>query len=208
MNCLVSIAASIVAGNFLHLNTRNFEGSFTNHQQSQTQEAQALSVEFSQHQVPIVRFPRDVYPVVKFSEITLPQIQVQANQHLTIITIPTSLLFECGKHQIAAKAEKALNQVSQAVNNRYPGSWLQILGHADSRGSSKDNFQLSEQRAVAVQQWFSKQARLNVSMLTKQGYGETQPIVSNKRFDCYNNAIARQKNRRIEIVIQKLNHQV
>ncbi|MUG95555.1 OmpA family protein [Scytonema sp. UIC 10036] len=208
IHCLVSITASIVAGTFLQSTTINSEGSFTNARQSQAQKVQVLSVEFPQQQVPIVRFPRDVYPEIKFSEITQPQIQVQANKHLTIITIPTSLLFECGKHHIAEKAEKALNQVSQAINNRYSGSWLQILGHTDSKGSSKDNLQLSEQRAVAVQQWLSKQHHLNVSMVTTQGYGETQPIVSNTRFDCFERAIARQKNRRIEIVIQKLDHQV
>ncbi|KAF3883873.1 OmpA family protein [Tolypothrix campylonemoides VB511288_2] len=205
---MVSIAASIVAGNFLHSTTINSEGSLIGYQQSQAQEVQALSVELPQQQVPIVRFPRDVYPVVKLSEITLPQIQVQANKHLTIITIPTRLLFKCGEHQMAAKAEKALNQVSQAIDNRYSGSWLQILGHTDFRGSSKENFQLSEQRAVAVQQWLSKKGLLDVSMVTTQGYGKSQPIVSNTKFDCFTRDIARQKNSRIEIVIQRLDHQV
>ncbi|WP_407891879.1 OmpA family protein [Scytonema sp. NUACC26] len=200
--------ASIVAGTFLHSTTTKYKESFTNYQQIQAQEAQTLSVELPQQQIPVVSFPLDVYPVVKLSEITLPQIQVQANKHLTIITIPTHLLFECGKHQIAAKAEKILNQVKQAVNNRYSDSWLQILGHSDFRGSSKDNFELSKRRAVAVQQWLSKQHDFNASMVTAQGYGESQPIVSNQSFDCSDRAFVRQKNHRIEIVIQKLDHQV
>ncbi|GAB1544500.1 hypothetical protein NUACC21_71760 [Scytonema sp. NUACC21] len=197
------IAIAFVAGNFIHRTTTKPEERLT-----KSQESQVLSIQFSQPQVPVVRFPRDIYPEIKISEITLPQIQVQENQHLTIITIPTNLLFECGKHQIHEKAKQVLNQVSQAINNRYPGSWLQILGHADSRRTQKENLQLSEERATAVQQWLSEKVRLNVSAITKEGYGATQPIVSNMKFDCFNNPTGRQKNRRIEIVIQKLNNQL
>ncbi|WP_016865482.1 MULTISPECIES: OmpA family protein [Fischerella] len=80
---------------------------------------------------------------------------------------------------------------------------MQILGHTDSVGSEDDNLKLSEQQALALQSWLSQKGGLDISLITKQGYSETQPIASNNNSDGSDNPVGRQNNRRIEIVIQK-----
>jgi len=156
-----------------------------------------------QHSVvptPSVKFPKDIFPEVKFSELTIPQIQVQENDQLTIITLPTDLLFDSNTDKIRPEAEKVLHQVSQTISNRYPDTWLQILGHTDSVGSEQYNLDLSERQVAAVQRWLSKKGGIDLFLMTKEGYGRTQPLTPNKS----DNSVGRQKNSRIEIVVQKL----
>lgn len=210
---LVPIALTIIAGNFIHRAIAKAETNLQKIQSSPVKfsEARKLAVHYSKVQYPSIKFPQDTYPEVKLPEITSEQIRVQENQHLTIITLPADILFEDNdnKNIIRQDAEKTLRQVSQAINNRYPDTWLQILGHSDSKGSKDDNLKLSEEWVTAVQRWLSEKGGIDVSLMTKEGYGETQPIAPNTKSHCSDNIVGRQKNSRIEIVIQKLqNNQV
>lgn len=152
---------------------------------------------------PNVKFPKDIFPEIKFSELTNPQIHVQENSELTIITVPADLLFDSHTARLHLDAEKVLYQVSQAITNRYPGTWLQILGHTDSVGSAKSNLDLSEKQVATIQKWLSKKGGIDLYLMTRQGYGGTQPLVPNKKPDDSDNPSGRQQNRRIEIVVQK-----
>lgn len=202
---LIPIFLVSIVSNFVYNTTTKPKDSFSKSQRSQTEyrEAQALAVHFLQTPHPVVKFPKETYPEVKFAEITSPQIQVQENKYLTIITMPSDILFDNKTDNIRSDANKVLHQVSQFIKNRYPDTWLQILGHTDSKGSEESNLKLSEQWVAAVQQWLSQKGGVDVSLMTKQGYGETQPIVSHKTSDCFQNLSELKKNRRIEIVIQK-----
>ncbi len=169
---------------------------------------QVSKIRLSEVPIPNVNFPEEVFPEIKFSEITCSKIRVQENKDLTIITLPADILFYSGKDQIRPQAEKVLSQVSHAISDRYPNTWLQILGHTDSVGSEGDNLKLSEQQALAVQRWLSEKGGINISLMTKQGYGETQPITPNSNSERSENSVARQNNDRIEIVIQKTSNHV
>ncbi|TFI52449.1 OmpA family protein [Mastigocladus laminosus UU774] len=176
----------------------------SNHQMLAKQylKKQGSKILFYEVQIPSVNFPDEVFPEVKLSEITCSKIRVQENKDLTIITLPADILFYSGKDQIRPQAEKVLSQVSQAISDRYPNTWLQILGHTDSVGSEGENLKLSEQQALAVQRWLSEKGGIDISLMTKQGYGETQPIATSE------NSAVSQNNHRIEIVIQKTSNHV
>ncbi|BAZ68216.1 MAG: OmpA family protein [Pelatocladus maniniholoensis HA4357-MV3] len=188
----------------------NLKNNFSNNQMFAKQylKKQGSKILFSQVQIPNVNFPEKVFPEIKVSEITCSKIRVQENKDLTIITLPADILFYSGKDQIRPQAEKVLSQVSQAISDRYPNTWLQILGHTDSVGSEADNLRLSEQQAFAVQRWLSEKGDIDISLMTKQGYGETQPIAPNSNSDSSENSVASQNNHRIEIVIQKTSNHV
>ncbi|NMG10694.1 OmpA family protein [Brasilonema sp. UFV-L1] len=207
---LVPITVIMTADSFVYC-AATTEVNFSRVQPLQTKfpEAQLLARHFSKVQNPIVRFSEDTYPQVKLPEIISSQIQVQENEYLTIITLPADILFDSSKNMIRPDAENILRQVSQAINNHYPNTWLQILGHTDSKGSENDNLKLSEQWVSAVQSWLNQKGGIDISLISKEGYGETQPVARNKKSDNSDNPAGRQKNRRIEIVIQKLaSHQV
>jgi outer membrane protein OmpA-like peptidoglycan-associated protein len=201
---LAPIALTILANYFLCCTTAKTESP-----KAQFLKAQLPGLEFSKVRTPIVQFSKDIYPEVNLPEIISGQIIVQENQYLTIITLPADTLFDSNKDTIRPDADKILRQVSQAINNRYPHTWLQILGHTDSKGSKYYNLKLSEEWVAAVQKWLSEKGGIDMSLISKEGYGEAQPVAPNHKSDSSDNPPGRQKNRRIEIVIQKLvNHQV
>ena len=70
-----------------------------------------------------------------------------------------------------------------------------IEGHTDNQGDEKANQQLSEQRAAAVFEVLSLQG-VKPDRMQIKGYGQSKPMATN------DTAEGRQKNRRVEIIIQ------
>ena len=73
---------------------------------------------------------------------------------------------------------------------------IEIAGHTDSIGDNKANQILSEKRAISVKN-FLVENLINSNRIFCVGYGEKQPVESNKTKN------GREKNRRIEIRILK-----
>jgi outer membrane protein OmpA-like peptidoglycan-associated protein len=75
-----------------------------------------------------------------------------------------------------------------------------IEGHTDGKGSDSYNQGLSERRAVAVKTALVvgglQEARLNV-----RGFGKTRPVAPNQTPDGADDPDGRQRNRRVEVVI-------
>ncbi|HEY1166646.1 MAG TPA: OmpA family protein, partial [Chitinophaga sp.] len=71
---------------------------------------------------------------------------------------------------------------------------LKLAGHTDNVGRDDNNMRLSKDRAESVKQYLVSQGA-NPSRIEATGYGETQPIASNKT------AAGRQKNRRVEFTL-------
>lgn len=77
---------------------------------------------------------------------------------------------------------------------------VSIEGHTDAKGSDAYNDALSEKRAQAVKQWLV--ARKAVPEGTKVvAYGEKKPIAPNEKPDGADDPEGRQKNRRVEVVV-------
>lgn len=102
-----------------------------------------------------------------------------------------TILFDTGKTTLKPASFTVLNNAI-AILNQYPNTKFYIDGHTDSVGSEANNQKLSEGRAAAVVTYLSENG-VDASRLESRGFGESQPLVSNKTKD------GRSTNRRVEI---------
>ena len=125
-----------------------------------------------------------------------PSVDADACQALITSAINgQKILFETDKAVIKSDSEGVLDAVAKAAN-KCPAVRMEISGHTDSRGRDAYNQELSEARATAVTTYLAN-AGVTAARLDAKGYGETQPIASNKNRD------GRAQNRRIEFNVIK-----
>jgi outer membrane protein OmpA-like peptidoglycan-associated protein len=110
-----------------------------------------------------------------------------------VVNFPSNVTFAVDSARIQPGFYRTLDDVS-ATLNRYPQSYLDIVGHTDSTGSEAYNQSLSERRAGSVSNYFRSRGVVP-ARIASYGMGETQPIASNA--DGY----GRQQNRRVELRI-------
>lgn len=103
-----------------------------------------------------------------------------------------NLEFDLGKATIRAKSYSTLNRVAALLIQK--NFSLKLAGHTDNTGSDALNMGLSKDRAEAIRSYLVSQGA-NASRIEATGYGEEQPIASNKT------ASGRQKNRRVEFTL-------
>ena len=118
------------------------------------------------------------------------------------IDLAADVLFDFDKAVLLPKAQQTLSQAAGIIHDKAKGK-VRIDGYTDAKGSDAYNQGLSERRATAVQMWFKTQGNLkNVTFVT-QGFGAKNPVAPNTKPDGSDDPNGRQKNRRVEIVIQK-----
>jgi outer membrane protein OmpA-like peptidoglycan-associated protein len=110
-----------------------------------------------------------------------------------LVNLKNDLLFPTGSSTLTPGAVNQLTQLA-GVLVKYPTNHLVISGHTDDTGSAATNNTLSQQRARSVQAVLLQNGVKNEQVLT-QGFGESQPIASNKTKE------GRSKNRRVEVYI-------
>jgi len=110
-----------------------------------------------------------------------------------MVNLPGNITFATDSAQIQPQFYATLNEISQTLN-KYPNTYLNIIGHTDSTGDANYNQALSERRAASVSSYFVSQGVMQQRIST-QGRGETQPIASNDTPE------GRQTNRRVQIEI-------
>lgn len=103
-----------------------------------------------------------------------------------------NLEFDFGKSSIRSKSYPSLNRVAELLIKK--GISLKLAGHTDDIGSEAANMKLSKDRAESVKNYLVSQG-VNASRIEATGYGELQPIATNKT------AKGRQDNRRVEFTI-------
>jgi OOP family OmpA-OmpF porin len=103
-----------------------------------------------------------------------------------------NLEFEFGKSTIRERSLPYLNKVAALLVKKDIS--LKLGGHTDAVGSENANMMLSKDRAESVKTYLTQQGA-NASKIEAVGYGETQPIATNK------NEAGRQKNRRVEFTL-------
>jgi outer membrane protein OmpA-like peptidoglycan-associated protein len=106
------------------------------------------------------------------------------------------VLFDTAEYKLKPVAESALRQLAVFLRS-YPGYPIVVEGHTDNVGSPESNMTLSEQRAQSVRNWLVNLGHLEAGCLSTKGFGLTEPIADNGTAD------GRQKNRRVEIKIEK-----
>jgi outer membrane protein OmpA-like peptidoglycan-associated protein len=103
--------------------------------------------------------------------------------------------FDSAKPTIRSSYHSNLEQlVTTLKSGKYA---VTLRGHADSIGKYKYNWVLSDNRAISVKNYLVSEGIPQERIITTP-FGSTVPIASNKT------AAGRQKNRRVEIEIKKL----
>lgn len=106
----------------------------------------------------------------------------------------TNLFFNTNESVILPYSIPELKRVAAIIKSRKLK--VEISGHTDNQGDPKKNLSLSENRALAVKEFFIQEG-FNPAILNTIGYGASKPIADNKT------EAGRAKNRRVELRIIK-----
>jgi len=104
----------------------------------------------------------------------------------------TGSAFVVGSAELGPRAHQALSSAAETLR-QHPQEVVVIEGHSDSLGGAAFNLRLSEQRAAAARDYLVKVEGLPADRFVTIGYGENQPLASNRLPE------GRELNRRIEI---------
>ena len=118
--------------------------------------------------------------------------------------LPSEILFNSGSHELEIKGKNELAQIAIVIKKILKDipdniDWiLRVDGHTDktkfvSEVKFKDNWELSQARALSVVRYFVNEESLPARRFAATGFGEFQPI------DLGNTEEALARNRRIEI---------
>ncbi|MDA8156069.1 MAG: OmpA family protein [Actinomycetota bacterium] len=107
--------------------------------------------------------------------------------------IELKILFATDKWYIRPKYMAEVKKAADELK-KYPDATAEIQGYTDSRGSVKHNLKLSQRRANSVKEALVKKFGIAASRLAAKGYGESNPVASNKT------AEGRRENRRTVVV--------
>ena len=118
------------------------------------------------------------------------------------IDMATDVLFDFDKSTLLPKAKQTLHRAAAIIRDKAKGV-VRIEGYTDGKGSDAYNQKLSERRANAVRDWFTKTEGLSAVQFSTQGFGASNPVAPNKNADGSDNPAGRQKNRRVTLVITK-----
>jgi outer membrane protein OmpA-like peptidoglycan-associated protein len=115
------------------------------------------------------------------------------------IEVGADALFDFNQSNLGPDAAKTLAALGPVIQ-KYGAHPIEIDGHTDAIGSLAYNQRLSEARAATVKNWLVAHDFVSSSAPIK-GYGKTRPIAPNTNPDGSDNPLGRQKNRRVELVI-------
>ena len=118
------------------------------------------------------------------------------------IDLAADVLFDFDKSDILPKGQRTLAQAAQFIRDKAKTT-VRIEGHTDGKGSAAYNQKLSERRAASVKSWFVTNEKIGNIQFTTEGFGARRPVAPNTKPDGSDDPDGRQKNRRVEIVIQK-----
>ena len=141
--------------------------------------------------------------IQKAGEIQVPHgiqaVRVETEHCERRLSVGADALFAFDKWTLTPDAEETLVVVLPEIGKagKHP---ISIEGHTDAKGSDEYNRVLSEKRASTVKQWLVTRGAVPPSARVV-AYGETRPIAPNQKPDGSDDPEGRQKNRRVEVVI-------
>ena len=111
-------------------------------------------------------------------------------------SVTLNIEFDTGKSDIKPMYNDEIKQVADFMR-AHPEAKVMIQGHTDNVGSEASNVALSQARAKSVKEYLVDKFGIAGNRLQAVGYGPNKPIASNAT------AEGRQKNRRVEAVVEK-----
>jgi outer membrane protein OmpA-like peptidoglycan-associated protein len=148
-----------------------------------------------------IRVPKG--EIQKPGEIQVPKgiqaIKAQQDKCQQRFAVVADALFAFNQWTLTPQAEETLNALLPmlAKAGQHPVS---IEGHTDALGTDAYNQRLSEKRAQAIKAWLVAHQAVPANAALK-GFGETRPVAPNANPDGSDNTAGRQRNRRVEIVL-------
>src|SRR4051794_20930328 len=112
------------------------------------------------------------------------------------VELPADVLFDFDKADVRSDGAQALGHLATVIRG-YPNGRVDIEGHTDAKGSAAYNQKLSERRAESVKRWLVEREGIPADRLTTHGAGASRRVADNAP------DAGGQKNRRVEVVIQK-----
>lgn len=148
-----------------------------------------------------IQKPRDTWQ--KPGEIQVPKgiealkaSEARCERRLAVVA---DALFDFDKATLSADAKTTLDVLAPRVAKER-GHPAVVEGHTDSIGTDDYNRRLSEARAVTVRDWLVAAGALPAGTSVR-GMGKSRPVAPNATADGKDDPVGRQKNRRVEIVV-------
>lgn len=112
-----------------------------------------------------------------------------------------AIQFAAGGADLSQKSYDILNAVAKIIKEKFSIHYIQVEGHTDSDPISNpkypSNWELSSARASSIVRHLINNYNFSPSIFIASGYADTVPVAQG------NSQSAKQKNRRVEIVILK-----
>jgi outer membrane protein OmpA-like peptidoglycan-associated protein len=121
------------------------------------------------------------------------QVERVAEDQIRLV-MPSDITFDTASADIRGQFRPILVDVSSVLEAN-PSSMIDVIGHADSRGSDDYNLDLSERRAMAVSSLLLNNGVQGQRVLA-YGRGESEPVADNSTPE------GQQLNRRVEIRVR------
>ena len=127
-----------------------------------------------------------------------PDININVEKGVVMISIADNLLFKSGSYEVGDKAKSVLAKVAKVINSK-PDFECMVEGHADNIPIKStvlvDNWDLSVKRATSIVRVLQKDLGVNPKQLIPAGRSYFVPLTTN------DTAENRAKNRRTRIII-------
>jgi len=161
----------------------------------------AKSVEEKSSELATLKGATDELKEKMKDEIAKGDIQLTESGGKLRVGLVDKILFDSGEASVSKRGEGVLARVG-AVLASIEDRHIQVSGHTDNTPISDKlkqqyptNWELSVARATNVVRFLQEKAAVPADRLVASGYGEYQPITSNRT------AAGRSKNRRIELLL-------
>lgn len=119
--------------------------------------------------------------------------EVQNTGDALLVTLPGGVTFPTDSAEVRAEFRRPLNSIAETLQ-KYPSSYVDVIGYTDSTGEESYNQRLSERRAASVANELIARG-VSPARIEVAGRGEANPVASN------DTESGRAQNRRVEIRI-------
>ncbi len=150
------------------------------------------------------RYEQDSYTDIKeaIDDMNLDGVQAEIDDRGLVIKLAdNALTFKSGSAEMTPDSLVPLDTVANLIKERFAIHIIRIEGHTDSDPIKSDkypsNWELSSARASSVVRHLIDNYNFNPAIFIASGYADTVPVAQG------NSESAKQKNRRVEIVILK-----
>lgn len=143
----------------------------------------------------------DIIGVARSIEGTLRDLGARVVGAEIQIPVSADVLFDFDSATLRPEAGATLAKVADVLKE-YSKDPVRVEGHTDGKGTAQYNQTLSEKRAAAVKGWLVGNG-IPAGRMTTKGWGATKPVAPNTNAVGQDDAEARRRNRRVEIIVSR-----